>query len=103
MILSSPMAELNELTFEISRIEAALEFTARVLPTLRTHGWEIEITSKWPYQIEEGEARLSVETVGASGETFGGYGWFDLGFKVEVAGQNPRSGPADSCISGTAG
>jgi len=79
--------ELNELTFETSRINAALEFTARVLPTLATQGWEIEITSKWPYQIEEAETRLSVETAGASGETFGGYGWFDLGFKVEVAGK----------------
>lgn len=85
--------ELNELTYETSRIEAALEFAARVLPTLRTQGWEIEITSKWPYQIEEADTRLSVETIGASGETFGGYGWFDLGFQVEVAGKTHDLAP----------
>lgn len=85
--------EFNELTLEPSRIGDALGFTGRVLPHLRTEGWDIEITAKWPYQIEEVEARLSVETRGAHGEKFGGHGWFDLGFKVEIAGKTHDLAP----------
>ncbi|MGV8855894.1 MAG: SNF2-related protein [Devosia sp.] len=85
--------EFNELILKPSRIGDALGFTGRVLPHLRAEGWDIEIGAKWPYQIADAQARLSVETRGAPGERFGGHGWFDLGFKVEIAGKTHDLAP----------
>ncbi|WP_164871797.1 DEAD/DEAH box helicase [Solirhodobacter olei] len=79
--------EFNPLTLEVCRSSDALRFAFHEVPRLRAEGWAVEITSKWPYRLEEAETQLVVSTATQGGERFLGHGWFDLGFKVEIAGR----------------
>lgn len=79
--------EFNPLTLEHCRGSDALRFAFQEVPRLRAEGWTVEITSKWPFRLADAETQLVVSTATQGGEHFLGHGWFDLGFKVEIAGR----------------
>lgn len=64
-----------------------LEFAFRTLPGLRTEGWEIIETSKWPFRLSDEAAALTVATQAEAGDTFHGNDWFSLGFQAEIGGK----------------
>lgn len=79
--------EMNLSTLEMSEERAAMEFAFRLVPALRSDGWEIIETPKWPYRLSEDTAELSVTTETASGDAFQGNDWFSLGFQAEIGGK----------------
>ncbi len=59
-----------------------LNFTADALPILKKEGWQVEITSNWPYRIHDGPM-----TVHAGIEEGSGVEWFTFAANVEIEGQ----------------
>ena len=62
---------------------ACCAFSKHGLPELRALGWEIEIDPAYPFQVEEGEARLYAEVLPDDERP----DWFALELGVEVRGQ----------------
>ncbi|MBK5927283.1 DEAD/DEAH box helicase [Rhodobaculum claviforme] len=85
--------EIDPLSGAPTRRRDGLLFTFRTLPHLRVEGWAVEVTAQWPFRMAETEAQLLVETRASTGPRFGGHGWFDLGFAVEIKGQRHDLAP----------
>lgn len=79
--------ELSMHTLEICRERDALDFAFRVVPQLKAEGWEVEVTRRWPFKVDETPVDLAVQTERAAGEAFQGNDWFSLGFQAEVNGK----------------
>jgi len=79
--------EMSNHLLDISRMEEALDFAFRMVPELRRDGWEVIETPKWPYRLNDEPAALTVATLSAPGEAFGGNDWFALGFQAEIGGK----------------
>ena len=80
-------SELNMHTLEVCRERDALDFAFRVVPQLKAEGWEVEVTNRWPFKVDETPAELAVQTERAAGEAFQGNDWFSLGFQAEIGGK----------------
>lgn len=78
--------EMNRETLEISELRAVLDFAFRLVPSLRSEGWEIIETPKWPYRLSDERASLSVTTQPEAGEAFLNNDWFSLGFQADIGG-----------------
>lgn len=79
--------ELSLHTLEVCRERDALDFAYQVLPLLRAEGWEVDVTARWPFRLDENPVELAVQTEGAAGEAFKGNDWFSLGFQAEISGK----------------
>lgn len=79
--------ELSMHTLEVCSERDALDFVFMVVPQLRAEGWEVEVTSRWPFRVDENPAELAVQTERAAGEAFQGNDWFSLGFQAEIDGR----------------
>lgn len=79
--------ELSMHTLEVCSERDALDFVFMVVPQLRAEGWEVEVTSRWPFRVDENPAELAVQTERAAGEAFQGNDWFSLGFQAEIGGR----------------
>lgn len=79
---------------EVTGIEAGLpatsntmDFAFRVLPILKSEGWEIIEDPSWPFYLSDEPVALAVTTQSAAGDEFQGNEWFSLGFQAEIAGK----------------
>ena len=85
--------EMNHHTLEISDLRAGLNFAFHAVPALRSEGWEVIQTPKWPYRLSADAASLTVSTQRETGEAFQGNDWFSLGFQAEIDGKKVDVAP----------
>ncbi len=63
--------------------DALCAFTARALPQLSGHGWDVQVDEGYPYRVVEGEPKWYASALPDDDRA----DWFSLELGVEVAGQ----------------
>lgn len=79
--------EMGAKSMHLSSSRDGLDFAFRMLPELRSEGWDIIETSKWPFRLRDEAAALTVATQIEDGDPFQGNDWFSLGFRAEIGGK----------------
>lgn len=79
--------EMGAKSMHLSSSRDGLDFAFRMLPELRSEGWDIIETSKWPFRLSDEAAALTVATQIEAGDPFQGNDWFSLGFRAEIGGK----------------
>ena len=82
-----------DLVFPEAPSRDAMRFTFDILPQLRTEGWQITESPRWPYRLSSAEAQLSVSTQAEAGEGFQGHDWFSFGFQARIGAKNHDIAP----------
>jgi len=82
-----------DLVFPEAPSRDAMRFTFDILPQLRTEGWQITESPRWPYRLSAAEAQLAVSTQAEAGEGFQGHDWFSFGFQARIGAKNHDIAP----------